>query len=90
MAAGATIGDPWGAEVVAKVAPPSAEEVAQLRAGTILVGFLNPLGDPDGLAGDRRDRRDRAGDGEDPAHQPRAVDGRAVLAGDGERATARC
>ena len=27
-----------------------AEELTQLRAGTILVGFLNPLGDPDGLA----------------------------------------
>ena len=46
---GATIGDPWGAEVVAKVAPPTAEEVGKLRASTILVGFLNPLGDPEGL-----------------------------------------
>jgi NAD(P) transhydrogenase subunit alpha len=48
-AAGASLGDPWGAEVVAKVAPPSAEEVARLGAGTILLGFLNPLGDPAGL-----------------------------------------
>ena len=46
---GATIGDPWGAEVVAKVAPPTAEEVGKLRASTILVGFLNPLGNPEGL-----------------------------------------
>ena len=30
--AGATIGDPWSADVVAKVAPPSADEVARLRA----------------------------------------------------------
>jgi NAD(P) transhydrogenase subunit alpha len=47
--AGATLGDPWAAEVIVKVAPPSAEEVTRLRAGTTLVGFLNPLGDPDGL-----------------------------------------
>ncbi len=48
-AAGATIGDPWAAEVVAKVAPPTADEVARLDADTVLVGFLNPLGDPAGL-----------------------------------------
>ena len=48
-AMGASLGDPWGAEVVAKVAPPSAAEVARLGPGTILVGFLNPLGDPAGL-----------------------------------------
>jgi len=47
--AGATLGDPWGAEVIAKVAPPSAEEVGKLKPGTTLVGFLNPLGDPAGL-----------------------------------------
>ena len=35
--------------------------------------------------GDRGDRRDGAGDGEDPAHLARAVDGRAVVAGDGLR-----
>jgi NAD(P) transhydrogenase subunit alpha len=48
-AAGAEIGDPWSAEVVAKVAPPSSEELAKLRPGTILVGFLDPLGNPEGL-----------------------------------------
>ena len=85
VAAGARIGDPWSAEVVAKVAPPSAEELAKLRAGSILVGFLNPLGDPDGLARDRRHRRDGAGDGADPAHQPRAVDGRPVSQATGQR-----
>jgi NAD(P) transhydrogenase subunit alpha len=47
--AGATLGDPWGAEVVAKVAPPGDGEVGRLGPGTILVGFLNPLGDPAGL-----------------------------------------
>jgi NAD(P) transhydrogenase subunit alpha len=50
VAAGATIGDPWAAEVVAKVAPPTPEEVARLGTGTVLVGFLNPRGDPAALA----------------------------------------
>ena len=49
-AAGATIGDPWGAELVVKVAPPDDDEAARLPAGSILVSFLNPLGNPDGLA----------------------------------------
>ncbi len=48
-ALGAELGDPWGAEVVAKVAPPSDAEVARLGPGTTLVGFLNPLGNPAGL-----------------------------------------
>jgi NAD(P) transhydrogenase subunit alpha len=47
--AGATLGDPWGADVVAKVAPPTPEEVARLAPTSTLVGFLNPLGDPEGL-----------------------------------------
>ena len=33
VAAGAEIGDPWSAEVVAKVAPPSEAELTRLRAG---------------------------------------------------------
>src|SRR4051812_29759016 len=47
--AGATIGDPWGAEVVVKVAPPTAEELSHLGGGRTLIGFLNPRGNPDGL-----------------------------------------
>ena len=47
--AGASLGDPWEAEVVAKVAPPSDGEVAKLTARTTLVGFLDPRGNPDGL-----------------------------------------
>jgi NAD(P) transhydrogenase subunit alpha len=35
--------------VLAKVAPPADAEVARLTDATILVGFLNPLGDPEGL-----------------------------------------
>jgi NAD(P) transhydrogenase subunit alpha len=40
--AGAKIGDPWSAEVVVKVAPPSDDEVAKLSAGQTLIGFLAP------------------------------------------------
>jgi NAD(P) transhydrogenase subunit alpha len=38
------------AEAVAKVQRPSEEEVAQLREGQLLIGFLQPLTDPDGIA----------------------------------------
>ncbi len=47
--AGATIGDPWSADVVAKVAPPSASEVARLRDGQVLIAFLQPLTDAAGI-----------------------------------------
>ncbi|GAA4386244.1 Re/Si-specific NAD(P)(+) transhydrogenase subunit alpha [Tsukamurella soli] len=40
--AGATLGDPWRADVVVKVAPPTDAEIARLRAGQTLIGFLNP------------------------------------------------
>ncbi len=33
----------WGADVVVKVAPPTAQEVGQLGDGSVLVGFLAPL-----------------------------------------------
>ena len=41
--AGAVIGDPWGADAVAKVAVPTAEEIARLRSGQLLIGHLAPL-----------------------------------------------
>jgi proton-translocating NAD(P)+ transhydrogenase subunit alpha len=47
--AGATIGDPWSAEVVAKVAPPSVDEAARLREGQVLIAFLQPLTDTAGI-----------------------------------------
>jgi H+-translocating NAD(P) transhydrogenase subunit alpha len=40
--AGATIGDAWAADVVVKVAPPTADEVGKLRSGQTLIGFLAP------------------------------------------------
>jgi NAD(P) transhydrogenase subunit alpha len=47
--AGATIGDPWSADVVVKVAPPNADEVAKLGSGATLIGFLEPLTNPEGV-----------------------------------------
>ena len=47
--AGAQIGDPWSADVVAKVATPSAAETAQLRIGQVLIAFLQPLTDTAGI-----------------------------------------
>ncbi|HET7136770.1 MAG TPA: Re/Si-specific NAD(P)(+) transhydrogenase subunit alpha [Gaiellaceae bacterium] len=47
--AGATIGDPWGADVVVKVAPPTAAEAGRMREGQVLVGFLAPLSDRAGV-----------------------------------------
>ena len=47
--AGATIGDPWSADVVAKVAPPSPDETARLRSGQVLIAFLQPLTDAAGV-----------------------------------------
>ena len=41
--AGATIGDPWGADVVAKVAAPTDAEAARLNGDSVLIGFLGPL-----------------------------------------------
>jgi NAD(P) transhydrogenase subunit alpha len=47
--AGATIADPWGADVVAKVAAPSAGEAARLHDGQVLIAFLSPLTDVPGV-----------------------------------------
>jgi NAD(P) transhydrogenase subunit alpha len=50
-ATGATLVDnALDADLVVKVARPSADEVAKLRNGAVLVGFLAPLTDPDGIA----------------------------------------
>src|SRR5512133_3607705 len=48
--AGATlVADPYSAEAIAKVQTPSAEEVERLRDGQILIGFLQPLTDREGI-----------------------------------------
>jgi NAD(P) transhydrogenase subunit alpha len=41
--AGATIGDPWQADLVVKVNSPGKAEVGKLRSGATLIGFLAPL-----------------------------------------------
>lgn len=49
--AGATLGDAaaaWGAQMVLKVRAPTAEEVAQMKADTVVVGMLEPF-DTEGL-----------------------------------------
>ena len=45
--AGAEIGDPWQADVVAKVAAPTQDEISKLREGSVYVGFLSPLTSPE-------------------------------------------
>jgi H+-translocating NAD(P) transhydrogenase subunit alpha len=47
--AGATLGDPWGADGVVKVRKPSAAERERLDPGQLLVGFLEPLSDAAGV-----------------------------------------
>jgi proton-translocating NAD(P)+ transhydrogenase subunit alpha len=51
--AGATIDDPWDANVVVKVAPPTDAEIRRLRRGSVLIGFLAPRSDPE-IAGKLR------------------------------------
>ena len=48
--AGATVtGSAWDAEVVVKVQKPGAEETERLRSGAVLIGFLQPLTDREGI-----------------------------------------
>src|SRR5438067_2844497 len=45
--AGATTGNPWEADVVVKVAPPTGDEIGRLRHGAVFIGFLAPLTNPE-------------------------------------------
>jgi H+-translocating NAD(P) transhydrogenase subunit alpha len=47
--AGAQLGDWSEADVVVKVQKPSADEAARLRDGQVLIGFLQPLTDREGI-----------------------------------------
>src|SRR5262245_568748 len=47
--AGATIGNPWETDVVVKVAPPSQTEAERLAEGTVVIAFLQPLTDREGI-----------------------------------------
>jgi NAD(P) transhydrogenase subunit alpha len=46
---GATLGDPWDSDAVAKVRKPSAEELERFHSGQLLIGFLEPLSDQAGI-----------------------------------------
>ena len=41
--------DPWDAELVVKVAPPNAQEASKLNADMVLIGFLQPLTNGEGV-----------------------------------------
>lgn len=41
--AGAEVGDPWGADIVLRVATPTIEEIGRVGSGRVLIGFLAPL-----------------------------------------------
>jgi H+-translocating NAD(P) transhydrogenase subunit alpha len=48
--AGATVADSaWDADAVVKVQKPTADEVGRLRDGSVLIGFLQPLTDSEGI-----------------------------------------
>jgi NAD(P) transhydrogenase subunit alpha len=49
--AGASIGDGFSGQVVAKVAPPSADEIGRLGRGSVLIGFIQPLTAADTVRG---------------------------------------
>jgi NAD(P) transhydrogenase subunit alpha len=45
--AGASIGDPWAADLVVKVNPPTADEIGLLKPESTVVGFLAPRTHPE-------------------------------------------
>jgi NAD(P) transhydrogenase subunit alpha len=48
-AAGATLASPWDADAVVKVRKPDEAETARLHGGQLLIGFLDPLADREGV-----------------------------------------
>ncbi len=68
---------------------PSDEELGRLREGQLLIGFLQPLSNPEGI-------NRLAGRGVTafamesiPAHHPSPADGRSLVSGDGLRLQVR-
>jgi NAD(P) transhydrogenase subunit alpha len=47
--AGASIGSPWEADILVKVAKPDDAETARLREGQVLIAYLDPLADREGV-----------------------------------------
>ncbi len=48
-AAGASLGSPWEADLLVKVRKPDEEEAGRLREGQLLVAYLDPLADREGV-----------------------------------------
>jgi proton-translocating NAD(P)+ transhydrogenase subunit alpha len=48
-AGGKLVDDVWDADVVVKVAPPTDAEIGRLKSGSVLIGFLQPLTNGDGI-----------------------------------------
>src|SRR5439155_26967121 len=48
-AGGSLVETAWDADVVVKVQKPTAEEAGQLRDGAVLIAFLQPLTDREGI-----------------------------------------
>jgi proton-translocating NAD(P)+ transhydrogenase subunit alpha len=48
-AGAALVDSAWDAEVIAKVQKPAPDEADRLRSGTVLIGFLQPLTDREGI-----------------------------------------
>jgi H+-translocating NAD(P) transhydrogenase subunit alpha len=46
---GVTLGSPWEADIVVKVRKPDEAEVARLREGQLLISYLDPLADREGV-----------------------------------------
>ena len=70
----------WSAPVVVKVSPPSKTEIAKLKAGSTLIGFLDAAVERRHDEGARQGEGHGVRDGGDPTDLPRPGDGRAVLA----------
>ena len=47
--AGATLGSPWDADALVKVRKPDEAETGRLRRGQLLIAYLDPLADTDGV-----------------------------------------
>jgi proton-translocating NAD(P)+ transhydrogenase subunit alpha len=47
--AGATLGSPWETDVLVKVRKPDETEIARMHEGQLLLGFLDPLADREGV-----------------------------------------
>jgi NAD(P) transhydrogenase subunit alpha len=48
-AAGVALGDAWASDVLVRVRKPDEQETGRLHDGQLLLGFLDPLGDPAGV-----------------------------------------